>query len=169
MLLHAHPRNTEREAAGRPVINSLWFWGAGTLPAASETLRLDAVFGDDAATCGLAVWAGKPVQPLPADAGAVLNRGDADNVLAVIGGLEMAALRGDAGAWREALACLERDWLAPLLEAIYAGRLGELRLEAPGDHGSLDLILTPGDRWKLWRRPMALWDLDFGPRRAAES
>lgn len=32
VLLHNHPRNAERAAAGLPPINSLWFWGAGTLP-----------------------------------------------------------------------------------------------------------------------------------------
>lgn len=32
VLLHNHPRNGERAALGLPPINSLWFWGAGTLP-----------------------------------------------------------------------------------------------------------------------------------------
>jgi hypothetical protein len=32
VLLHNHPRNAERAALGLPPINSLWFWGAGTLP-----------------------------------------------------------------------------------------------------------------------------------------
>ncbi|MGN6513756.1 MAG: phosphoglycerate mutase [Lysobacteraceae bacterium] len=32
VLLHNHPRNAERAAAGLPAINSLWFWGAGALP-----------------------------------------------------------------------------------------------------------------------------------------
>ena len=32
MALHEHPVNTRREAAGRPVINSLWIWGGGYAP-----------------------------------------------------------------------------------------------------------------------------------------
>jgi hypothetical protein len=32
MLLHEHPINQAREAAGEPSINSVWFWGGGTLP-----------------------------------------------------------------------------------------------------------------------------------------
>ena len=32
VLLHNHPRNAERAALGLPSINTLWFWGAGTLP-----------------------------------------------------------------------------------------------------------------------------------------
>src|SRR5579859_3642752 len=29
MLFHTHPVNSAREEAGRPTINSLWFWGGG--------------------------------------------------------------------------------------------------------------------------------------------
>ncbi len=32
MVLHAHPVNQARDAAGKPVINSLWPWGGGRLP-----------------------------------------------------------------------------------------------------------------------------------------
>lgn len=35
MVLHNHPVNRNRRAAGQPPVNSLWFWGAGTLPAVS--------------------------------------------------------------------------------------------------------------------------------------
>jgi hypothetical protein len=32
MLMHQHPVNAERARRGLPPANSLWFWGAGTLP-----------------------------------------------------------------------------------------------------------------------------------------
>lgn len=32
MLLHDHPVNMQRSAAGMPAINSLWFWGGGIAP-----------------------------------------------------------------------------------------------------------------------------------------
>jgi hypothetical protein len=38
ILLHTHPRNAERIAAGRPPVNSLWFWGGGVLPDAVANL-----------------------------------------------------------------------------------------------------------------------------------
>ncbi|MGI9202978.1 MAG: hypothetical protein ACR2Q3_03145 [Woeseiaceae bacterium] len=34
MLLHDHEVNIERQKAGQPVINSLWFWGGGIAPQA---------------------------------------------------------------------------------------------------------------------------------------
>src|SRR5262249_25463081 len=33
VLLHQHPVNTEREARGTLAVNSVWFWGGGTLAA----------------------------------------------------------------------------------------------------------------------------------------
>jgi len=37
MLLFDSPVNTSREAAGRPPINSLWFWGGGRLPSITDS------------------------------------------------------------------------------------------------------------------------------------
>lgn len=36
MALHESPANTAREQRGDPAINSVWLWGAGTLPAAAN-------------------------------------------------------------------------------------------------------------------------------------
>lgn len=33
VLLHQHPANARRQAAGKASVNSLWFWGTGMLPA----------------------------------------------------------------------------------------------------------------------------------------
>jgi hypothetical protein len=166
MLLHAHPRNAEREATGRPVVNSLWFWGAGTLPA-PEKSGISAALSNDPVAIGLARRAGIPTAQKPADASAVLGQ-DGD-VLVILDDLAWPTLRGDAGAWREILVRLEQQWFAPLLEAVYAGKLAELRIAAPGDRGALELTLTPKDRWKLWRRPMALWNLEPNPGQSGEA
>ena len=32
MLFHTHPVNELREAAGKPTINGVWFWGGGVAP-----------------------------------------------------------------------------------------------------------------------------------------
>jgi hypothetical protein len=168
MLLHAHPRNAEREAAGRPVVNSLWFWGAAALPAAAGS-RYRAVLSNDPAAIGLSRSAGIAAAPLPIHAGAALNPPGGGDLLVILDGLAWPTLRGDAGAWREILVRLEQQWFAPLLEAVYAGELAELRIAVPGDRGSLELTLTPKDRWKLWRRPMALCNLELDPGPAGKA
>ncbi len=47
ILLHNHPRNAERIAAGQPPVNSLWFWGGGVLPDAVVS-AFSTVASDDA-------------------------------------------------------------------------------------------------------------------------
>jgi len=37
VLLHQHPLNATRVAAGKPAVNSLWFWGGGRLPDSVRT------------------------------------------------------------------------------------------------------------------------------------
>ena len=60
ILLHQHPLNAARAAAGQPVVNSLCFWGGGRLPDHVRTAHA-AVFGDDPMLRALAARAGVPV------------------------------------------------------------------------------------------------------------
>ncbi|UGB39678.1 phosphoglycerate mutase [Frateuria soli] len=57
VLLHQHPLNAQRRAAGQPPVNSLWLWGAGTLPATVAT-PLRGVVSDDPLLRALAARAG---------------------------------------------------------------------------------------------------------------
>lgn len=157
MLLHAHARNTAREEAGKPTINSLWLWGAGALPTAVDT-SFTAVFSDNPIVIGLAGAAGIAVAALPR-AGSKLHT-SGGKTLVVADGLQSPGLHLDAAAWRAELARLEEDWFAPLLGELYSGRLRELRLSALGDDASVDIVLDPQDRWRFWRRPLCLADLD---------
>ena len=45
VVLHNHPHNAARAAAGKPPINSLWFWGGGVLPDHVAEHKPDAVLG----------------------------------------------------------------------------------------------------------------------------
>lgn len=57
MLLHNHPVNRERRAAGRPPVNSLWFWGAGKCPDQAPA-GFSRVIGDNALSRALAALPG---------------------------------------------------------------------------------------------------------------
>ena len=159
MLLHAHERNAAREAAGKPTINSVWLWGAGAPPTAVDT-SFTAVFSDNPIVSGLAGAAGIAADPLPHSATHVPDRAPGGKTLVVADGLQSPALHLDAAAWRAELARLEQDWFAPLLGELYSGRLRELRLSALGDDASVDIVLGSQDRWRFWRRPLGLADLD---------
>lgn len=65
IVLHAHPVNAARIAAGKRPVNALWFWGAGALPASVET-GLQVVASVDDVVRGLAKMGGAVrVEPLP--------------------------------------------------------------------------------------------------------
>lgn len=130
VVLHNHPWNARRQEAGRPAINSLWFWGGGVLP--------DHVGSDHAQVCsdedvaGALASAAGVARPLPAR----LEAGGGDVLF------DLLALR-DA-------ATLERDWLLPALDAVRARALDALHLDFAD--GSVR-TLTRGQRWRFWRRP----------------
>lgn len=151
MVLHAHPVNQAREAAGHPVVNSLWPWGGGRPTSAGQS-RHDQLWTADPVLLGLADWQGITGRPLPERLGAGRGR----STLALFDALSAPARLGDALAWRDALTRLEANWLVPALSALRAGELDRLRLLAPGEHGSVELLVGRGDLWKFWRKPRPL-------------
>ena len=55
VALHHCPVNVRRRAAGRQVINSVWFWGGGFIPDAGTAEVADTVYSDNAVSRGLAI------------------------------------------------------------------------------------------------------------------
>lgn len=152
MLLHAHPVNRAREAAGRPLVNSLWPWGGGRLPAPERGAGAhDLLWSNDPIAQGIARLLQIQHAELPPR-----FTGAAGRALALYDALEQPARGGDALRWREQLAALEADWLAPALAALRNGRLDAIRLLAPGDLGAAELDLRRRDLWRFWRKPGAL-------------
>ena len=131
VILHNHPRNAERAAAGLAPVNSLWFWGAGVLP---DHVRSDhaSVASDDDTLTAFAAAAGVPVAPLP-------TRWPADGA----GLFDLRHLRD--------LAVFDRDWWQPLSSALRAGQAGPLVVEFADGHR---LTIAARHRWRFWRRPL---------------
>jgi len=163
MLLHALPENRQREAAGRPVANSLWFWGAGALPPAQPS-PYATILGDDPLLNGLARWSGAAIAPLPASGRDLPTEGA---TLAWVNNLALATQSLDANLWRETLLSLERHWFAPIAAAHASGRIETLRLTALGAEATLDIHLRGRDRFRFWRRSRSLSSLVAADSRAA--
>lgn len=134
VVLHNHPWNGQRAAAGKPPVNSLWFWGGGVLP---DHVGGDhaSVQTDDALLRGLAELAGAAVDktalqfpPLAETGNALFDLRNALDPTATI-----------------------RNWLLPAAAAVATRRLERLRLDFADGSG---LLLTHGQRWRLWRRPL---------------
>jgi len=155
MHLHALPLNREREAQGLPTINTLWFWGAGSLP---ETISApyQAIFADHPLLRGLASLAAIPCQGELPESHALPGGGM--NLL-LVDAMQSPAQELDAAAWREAVSQSESDWLKPLQAALQGGRIERLRITALGEEACLDVHLKRSDLFKFWRRPVPLHEL----------
>lgn len=172
MLLHTQPLNAQRETEGLPLLNTLWFWGAGRLPprATATACPYRTVSGNHPLLRGLAAWSGIAHSAAPATPDALSSlRHSPPTSLLLLDQLQAATQQLDALAWRAALAEIERDWLQPLRADLRAGRIDSLRLTALGEDACFDLCLTRADALKFWRRPKPLHELDYGQVNAPTS
>ncbi|MBL0141198.1 MAG: hypothetical protein IPP91_03830 [Betaproteobacteria bacterium] len=152
MLLARLPFNTAREAAGRPTLNAVWFWGGGAFPAALPR-PFDDVASSDALARSLALASGCPARPLPAGLAQMPARHSGE-FLAVVDSLQAPFRRGDAEEWIAAARVLEESWFPDLGEALAA--FGRLRVVLPSERDTVIVDLPPGARWRLFRRTRPL-------------
>lgn len=150
MALHDHPVNQARTLMGKPAINSLALWGAGTLPRAGQR-PWTALWSNDPILWGLSRLANIATRTLPQ--GFERARG---SICVHYDGLVIPTLLHDAIAWRAALEQLENRWLAP---ALADKAVDSIELLAWGEDGGIQLMLDSWQRWKFWRRPRPLADL----------
>jgi hypothetical protein len=155
MILHAHPANAAREERGASIVNSIWLWGGGTLPAPTSA-RYANVWSRDGLPRALASAAGVTHQDLPASGAAWLASAAGDHHLLVIDGPANALHAADIPGWRNELARLDTDWIAPLLEALRAKRIDTLTLVACNSDNVLEATITRSDLWRFWRRNQPL-------------
>ena len=157
MVLHEHAVNVAREARRTAIVNSVWLWGGGTAPAISRS-RYDAAWGDDPLTRSLASAVGIARHDLGGNGSAWLRAAAAagDNHLLVIDQPSEALRMGGIESWREQLAMLERDWMAPLVSALRARKISAITLVAANSDNLLEATLTPTQWWRFWRRARPL-------------
>jgi len=152
MLLHQHPCNDARERRGQLAVNSVWLWGAGRDH--SLTAPYDALWADHPLATGLAAAGGAAVRPLPASGDLLVEapRGGTQLVVLPL----PATAYGDLADWREAVATLERLWIAPLLSRLRDASLESLTLHGLGPDYGYTSSLTGRDRLRFWRvrRPL---------------
>lgn len=153
IMLHQHPVNQAREAEGRPVINTLWWWGSGQAPELARCAASELI-SDAALARGLARHADLPIHVPHPGLLASLPREAAP--LIYLDDLLWPALHLDLNAWCAALARLEQDWFASLLTGLRNGRLQHVRISAPSELGTLEFELTPRALWRFWRSPRTL-------------
>ncbi|MFS8063897.1 MAG: phosphoglycerate mutase [Luteimonas sp.] len=131
VVLHNHPWNARRAAAGKPTVNALWFWGPSVLPD-HVTTRLSRLQSNDPLARGLAKAAG------------IAHTGRAALGLSDVSGLH--DLR-DMGPLESVDA-----WLTPMFAAINNRTLQQLSLDFTDGTG---FVIERRQRWRLWRKPIS--------------
>ena len=150
MLLHSHPVNAAREERDVQMVNSLWFWGGGTLPASSSTF--DVIQSEDPLAVGLARLASISSNALPAGGGLAAG----NNTLVDLRDAEREFMRGNVAGWRHALETLETRWFAPLMDWLRSGRIGAAVIATVADGRGHEWSVTRGALWQIWKRPLPL-------------
>ena len=152
IVLTQHPLNAQRTQRGLPPMNSLWFWGAGMLPDWVRTTSTQ-VFSDDEIVLALTRLA-KVSCSTPADfEQAVQSLMSIPSATSPPGGEKQAeeadvSLLLDLYSQRD-VAALERDWFAPIDNALARRKITELQLLfASGERATI----KPAHRWRFWRR-----------------
>ncbi len=133
IVLHNHPRNAQRIASGMPPINSLWFWGGGTLPGRVSTAYAE-VRTDDATLRSFAMVAGvTSMQALP--------------------GQWSPPTRPTLIDLRSARSMdeLASDWMIPAIKAMGDGEVDSIVLDL---EDGMRFLLMRRQRWRFWRRPL---------------
>ncbi|GAB3384451.1 phosphoglycerate mutase [Lysobacter fragariae] len=132
VVLHNHPVNAQRAAAGKPPVNSLWFWGGSILPDHVRT-PFSAMSSDDDAFRAFAGVAGVPAMALPSR----WQPGEGERVF------DLRHIRD--------LAALQSHWLLPMLGDVRSGAIAQATLDfADGTR----FVLRANQRWRFWRRPL---------------
>ena len=150
MMLATHPVNLAREAARRPPVNAIGFWGGGALPRELAP-AYRRVFATDPFAAGLALLSGAALAPPPR---ALRELEAAPSTLVVIDAAAAALDAGDAAGWRAAAESLDERWFAGLGSILARG---PVRLVMPARGDACVATLTGAARWRLFRvrKPLA--------------
>lgn len=158
MAWFEHPINATREAEGRLPINGLWLEGCAGGAGARPFAR---VVTTDPAIAGLAQRAGVEARLVgtrdrcdgfAADWEAAMNApDDRGTVLLAPDFWRQAVSDGDLHDWEQAWQRFDR-WFEALLAAAPRLAARDLRLVVTGERSTIELVRSPADRWKAWRR-----------------
>lgn len=156
MILHNSPVNHQREARGELPVNSLWFWGGGTLPQIPPGNFVQ-VWSNNALSLGLAKLSATPPTPAPATGtnwlAQVITPGKHLVVIEPVSNFTTHGESADMTTWKNNIESLNRDWFSPLLSALKSRQLASLHLYAGN---GMVFHATPASVARWWKRSRSL-------------
>jgi hypothetical protein len=127
MLLSTDDVNRARDEEGKPVINSLWFWGGGQMPARTQT-SWTSVCGRSSLLRALAMNAGIDCENCPVDANSWYASSGPGDHLVMLDETGKYMAYGNDESWHKQMGALEANWFSPLLDLLKSDRLSSLTL-----------------------------------------
>ena len=134
--------NDDREARGLKTINSIWLWGGSD--ATAHATPGAASFAPGGWRLPLGTGAAADLQQLTTTPG---------TRLLVLDELIELALAEEWGLWLQRMEQLDREWLAPLLEALRAGAIDRFELVLTGSDRVRQLSSSRARLRKFWVKP----------------
>ncbi len=151
MLLHAHPVNEAREAAGQLPINGVWFWGEGEMPSTVKN-NYAQIVASDVVLEGIAVLSSAPFIEASQSRWSELTSTLNENTLVALDQLDASSTYGEWEDWQTSLSALDRSWFVPALAALKKGQLKTINICAPGKNNGKMFSTSRIDQLKFWRR-----------------
>jgi len=157
MLMHSSSVNAARLASGETPVNSVWFWGGGSLPESTADRHATSwvqCWSNESLSLALAKFTNVPRADLPADGKQWLSQAiTPGRHLMVLEDVNVSAATSDIHSWWQILSDLDERWLSPCVEALKQGELDSLSLVT--DHGQFDTNRHRVKRWWTRIRPVA--------------
>lgn len=154
ILLHTASVNAEREQRGELPINSLWFWGGGKLPNLSA-VDWTHIYSEEPVSLALARLSQTPSSASPKSFVEWDRQAQRPGSHLVVLDQGRASVQyTEVKQWREFIERLDRDWMAPLFQALKAGSLGQLTIYTENGR-AYRLGRSQARRWWRRRRPLA--------------
>ncbi len=160
MLFHDAEVNRLREAGGRPVINGLWLYGAGSLP---ETVagRWQWIRSNHPLAAGLAKLAKSDYDRLPESFNDLItdktSMGDTSKLCLIASdALHYAVGHDDFDGWKSAIEWLNNQWLLPAMLQLKRHKLKKIVVHDCAGHR---YDITPSDLWRFWKpvKDIRIW------------
>lgn len=162
MLAHKSDVNSEREWDNQLQINSVWLWGAGTMP---KTKRpAPTIVADDALARGLALSCGKPAQVIPPKLNQAMIKQGLNNALVSFETIRYYVAADDFFRWKDRMIQLEKNWFARCVRHLNRGDLNCVSIYPC--NRQVFTIHRRDLRWWHWRPSKSLqrWMMSYHPK-----
>jgi len=160
MLLHSSEINQQREIAGHKPVNSLWVWGGGQ--EVSPRFKAKRLISSDESSSAIKgqIFARAEVcdwEPLAEKGDALFIETDSSkpDTILLLDQLFEPAIKDQIDNYQQQLSKIDRNYLAPLLNA---WKSGEIDIVIDCCDGQI-IKPNPVPAWKFWSKPTVLKDI----------